>query len=107
PLFSYNEIVMAQRRCGSLLVVALLAVLLGAQTISFAGAHGHQHPSQHCCALCHAGPLPFLQSGFASALAPQPRVAWFSGTVESEIPHEAPLLSGSSRAPPHPIPFSV
>jgi hypothetical protein len=82
-----------------LLVLLFLCALLGAQAASFTGVHSHEHSAQHCCALCHAGPLPFLEPGMVASISPQVAVIWIAGPAELEIPHDALLDAGSSRAP--------
>jgi len=82
-----------------LLVLLFLCALIGAQAASFAGTHSHQHSAQHCCALCHAGPLPFLEPAATAAPSPYLDAIWIAGPPESEAPHSVLLDSGSSRAP--------
>ena len=81
-------------------LLLLLCMLVCAQTVSLASEHLHQHSSQHCCGLCHTGPLPFVQPSLAAAMAPSFRVAWLEGSSNSDAPHEVILTTGSSRAPP-------
>jgi hypothetical protein len=82
------------------LLLFLCAVVL-AQTESLANQHLHQHSgNQHCCALCHAGPLPFLQTAGSAAISPQLTVVWIAGIFETDAPHDIFLSDGSSRAPP-------
>jgi hypothetical protein len=83
-----------------LLVVALLCAVVCAQAASLASEQFHQHSSQHCCALCHIGPLPFLQPASATYLAPVLATEWFEWSVELDTTHEVLLASGYSRAPP-------
>ena len=82
-----------------LLVLLFLCALVGAQAASLAGVHSHEHSPQHCCALCHAGPLPFLEPGIVAAISPHVAVIWISGPAEFAIPHDVLLDGGSSRAP--------
>ena len=89
----------AARRFVTLLL--LLCALVFAQTTSLASEHLHQHSSQqHCCGLCHIGPLPFLQPAISASVSPQLTVLWIAGFLESASPHEVLLSDGSSRAPP-------
>jgi hypothetical protein len=77
------------------LVVCL--VLVGSM---LAPPHEHGVASQHCCARCHAGPLPFLEPGHltVTGLLPSPeRVELAESTREA---HEAPSATGCTRAPP-------
>src|SRR5689334_24218873 len=85
---------------GTLLVLFLCALVV-AQAASFANEHPHPHSSsQHCCSVCHAGPLPFLQPTPASSIAPQLVAAWCAGVVVSQLPIETLRSGKSSRAPP-------
>jgi hypothetical protein len=82
-----------------LLVLLFLCAVISAQAASFSGVHSHQNSTQHCCALCHAGPLPFLEAGMAVAPVPYLATSWVAGPPESEAPRDVLLDSGSSRAP--------
>jgi hypothetical protein len=82
------------------LLLLLLCTTLCAQTASVAAEHLHQHSSQHCCGLCHVGPLPFLQPSTSAALALMFAPAWLELQDRPGVPREALLAAGSSRAPP-------
>ena len=82
------------------LVVLLMCAVICAQAAALDSGHSHQRVSQHCCGLCHVGPLPFLQPVNWAAVAPSVAVAWLCRSVESDTPHEVRLAAGSSRAPP-------
>jgi len=84
----------------TLLVLLFLCAVITAQAASFASEHAHQHSSQHCCGLCHIGPLPLLQAAATTGFAPIVVVAWLSHSCDFNTPHEVLLASGSSRAPP-------
>ena len=81
-------------------VMLVMCAVVCAQTASFISGHSHQRVSQHCCGLCHAGPLPFLQPVNQAAVAPSVAVAWLGWSFNSDTPHEVLLAAGSSRAPP-------
>jgi hypothetical protein len=81
-------------------LLLLLSALVFAQTTSLASEHLHQHSSQHCCGLCHSGPLPFVQPAIAANVAPMLSVAWLENSSGLDTPHEVILTAGSSRAPP-------
>lgn len=81
-------------------ILLLMCALLCAQTASLTSENLHQHSSQHCCGLCHIGPLPFVQPEIASGIAPEQRVAWLEDTSGLDEPHDIVLTAGSSRAPP-------
>ena len=84
-----------------LLCVALvLCAVIFAQTVSLAQEHSHQHSAQHCCGLCHAGPLPFMPTSMGvSALQPS-AVCWLAVADESGGALERLASIESSRAPP-------
>ncbi|HEY1342656.1 MAG TPA: hypothetical protein VGF59_34375 [Bryobacteraceae bacterium] len=82
------------------LVVLLMCAVICAQAFSLASEQFHQHSSQHCCALCHAGPMPFLKTAACTAPAPMGAVAWLAGSYDSTAAHEVLLSAGDSRAPP-------
>src|SRR5436305_14389251 len=90
------------RRCRirALLVLLFLCALVTAQSVSFASEHLHQHSSQHCCGLCHVGPLPLLQPITSAGFAPAVAVALIAPSPACNLPHEVWLAAGSSRAPP-------
>ncbi|MGA2329500.1 MAG: hypothetical protein ABSH05_24850 [Bryobacteraceae bacterium] len=83
-----------------LFVCLLLCAVMCAQAASLASEHAHGSFSQHCCPLCHVGPLPFVQPVIAAALLPVLRVAWLECSFEPGSAHEVLLAAGSSRAPP-------
>ena len=88
------------RSARGLLLLLFLCAVVTAQVGSLAN-ETHQHSStQHCCGLCHIGPLPFLQPAISASVSPQLTVLWIAGFLESESPHEVLLSDGSSRAPP-------
>ena len=95
----------ASRRTDSLLVLLFLCALMCAQSASFASEHSHRHASQHCCLLCHSGPLPLLQPVISTAISPMLAVAWLSLSSDFATPHEGPHTPGSSRAPPLQLPI--
>ena len=77
-----------------------LCALVFAQTASFASEHLHQNSEQHCCGLCHVGPMPLLQPTMSAGCTPMLAVAWISWSPDFDTPREALLIAGSSRAPP-------
>jgi hypothetical protein len=90
----------AHRTTRALLVVLFLCALVCTQSALFASEHSYQHSSQHCCGLCHVGPLPLLQPVSSAGFAPIVAVAWLPWSRNFDTPHEALLTAGSSRAPP-------
>jgi hypothetical protein len=83
-----------------LLVLLLLCAVVGAQAASLASEHFHQHASQHCCGLCHAGPLPLIQPSVTAAFSPLLSMTWIKWSGGLSAPHQVLLAAGYSRAPP-------
>ena len=82
------------------MVLATLCLAVWAQSSALALEHQAHHASQHCCLLCHAGPLPFLKTTVGLAAAPALRMAWFALTVEFDGDHDVLIFTRLSRAPP-------
>jgi hypothetical protein len=92
---------MEKRRAGKAIwVVLLLCVVACAQTASFTCAHSHRYWSEHCCQLCHLGPLPLLQPAASGTGSPILAVAWLERSGDLSAAHETHPSAGSSRAPP-------
>jgi hypothetical protein len=83
-----------------LFVCLLLCAVMCAQAASLASEHAHWSFSQHCCGLCHAGPLPFVQPVIAAEFLPVLQAVWLECSFEPGPAHEVLLGAGSSRAPP-------
>jgi hypothetical protein len=81
-------------------VLVLLCATIAAQTPSAAFEHGHPHSAQHCCGLCHTGPLPFLHCPVADRVAPDVQMGWLASPEELDFAHELLISAGTSRAPP-------
>jgi len=81
-------------------IFLLLCAVVCAQTASLTSEHAHECFSQHCCGLCHAGPLPFVQPVIAAGFLPVLQVVWLERSFDAGSAHEALPASGSSRAPP-------
>src|SRR3954452_9557659 len=90
----------SRRVSRALLALLFLVALVCAQTASLAGEYGHSHSGDHCCALCHAGPLPFLQDSRVAAPVPFTVALWIGVPADAEFPREVLLTAGSTRAPP-------
>lgn len=82
------------------LVLLLLCGTVAAQCHGLDAAHDAHQASQHCCLLCHFGPLPFTQAAAPAAPAPLISVAWLEPIPAFEPADDVPLATGSSRAPP-------
>jgi hypothetical protein len=93
---------MSRKPAGSRLafVLLLMCAIICAQAASLASEHFHQHSSQHCCGLCHVGPMPFLRAAVFAGPAPMVTLAWISRACDFDTDHEVLLTAGDSRAPP-------
>ena len=67
------------------LILLLACAVVCAQAMSFVSQQSHHNGSEHCCALCHAGPLPFLQPVVAAACAPALSVAWLEWIHDAQV----------------------
>jgi hypothetical protein len=79
------------------LVLLLLCGTVAAQCHGLGDAH---QANQHCCLLCHFGPLPLMQAAAPAAPAPLISVAWLEPIPAFEPAGDVLLATGSSRAPP-------
>ncbi|HUK17863.1 MAG TPA: hypothetical protein VLW65_15675 [Bryobacteraceae bacterium] len=88
--------------CGrrALLVLSILCLMVWAQSAALSLEHSEHHSSEHCCLLCHAGPLPFLQTTPSGSVAPVVPLAWFAPPAEIQDTHDVLMATSSSRAPP-------
>jgi hypothetical protein len=84
----------------ALFIVLLLCVTGVAQYGAMLAEPESHHASDHCCRLCHAGPLQFLQSSASAGLAPFFEVAWLAPAVELAPLHDVRLSASAARAPP-------
>ena len=81
-------------------VVLLLCATLGAQNHSLASQQETHHGSDHCCRLCHLGPIPILPSAAVAVVAPVFSAVWIAPPSAPGAPREVLLPSAPSRAPP-------
>jgi hypothetical protein len=88
-------------RAAAVTRLALILLLMGVVVFTQAASseETHQHSTQHCCGLCHAG-MPFVQTVVVSAFAPTLSHTWLEMAYALESPHELSLNAPSSRAPP-------
>jgi hypothetical protein len=78
----------------------VVCLTLFGQSFALASVEETHHAQDHCCLLCHAGPLPFLQTTISAIAAPVFAVVWMAPERELD-PAPAVLLSTfSSRGPP-------
>jgi hypothetical protein len=81
-------------------VLLLLCAILCAQSASLLSEELHRHPSEHCCGLCHTGPLPFVKPTSMAGLAPVLAVLWIAPIVDASAALAEILPSSDTRAPP-------
>ena len=89
-------------RCNMRLLVILLLLCVTVRAQSSAlSAPGESHRSpDHCCLLCHLGPLPFLQTSVSAAWAPVFQVVWLAAPATFETICDFRVVPYPSRAPP-------
>ena len=88
-----------QRR-KALLIVLLLCMTGIAQLAALAGETESHHSADHCCLLCHMGPLHFLQTSASAGVAPIFAVVWLTPAPQEATAHDVQLASSPARAPP-------
>jgi hypothetical protein len=81
-------------------VLLLLCATVLAQSAALAAQSESHHSPDHCCLLCHVGPLPFLQSSVPAVWAPVFQVVWPAPQAQFETTSNVLLIPCSSRAPP-------
>ena len=81
-------------------ILLLLCGMVAAQSQDLTAAHQAHQATQHCCLLCHFGPLPLVQAAAPATPAPLLSVAWLEPDRGFESTHDVFLSAGSSRAPP-------
>jgi hypothetical protein len=81
-------------------VVLLLCLFLVAQAAAFASVNREHHSQDHCCLLCHVGPLPFLHTHVSAVVAPAFCMVWLESAPDSIPTHDVLISTSSSRAPP-------
>jgi hypothetical protein len=82
------------------LVLLLLCVTVLAQSSALSAQSETHHSPDHCCLLCHVGPLPMLQNSVTVAVAPVFQMVWMTVATEFQATHDVLLNASSSRAPP-------
>ena len=81
-------------------LLLLLCLLLVAQSAALASANEQHHSQDHCCTLCHVGPLPFLYTHVSAVVAPALFVVWLEPAPVFIATPDVFLSTSSSRAPP-------
>ncbi len=84
----------------ALLIVLLLCVTGVAQFAALAGETESHHSSDHCCLLCHMGPLHFVEASASAGLAPVFAVVWLTPAAAVATAHDVQLSASPARAPP-------
>lgn len=82
------------------LILLLLCVVVLAQSSALSAQSRLHQSTDHCCLLCHTGPLPFLQTSTSAALAPDFQVVWQSPPAPFETISDIQVIPSPSRAPP-------
>ena len=82
------------------LVLLLLCVIVFAQAAALSNQFEQHGASDHCCLLCHVGPLALLPPSIPVVLAPAAPAGWRAASPAADIAREMPLAASSSRAPP-------
>lgn len=85
---------------GTLLVFLLVCLTLLGQSLALASEEESHHAPDHCCLLCHVGPLPFLQTTPTATVTPVFLVVWLAPAVDFKPAHQVLLSASSSRGPP-------
>ena len=81
-------------------VLLLLCVTMLAQSSALSAQDQPHRSPDHCCLLCHVGPLPFLQTSVSATLAPVFQVVWLAPLPYFETTSDVRLVPSPSRAPP-------
>jgi hypothetical protein len=84
----------------ALFIVLLLCVTGVAQFAALVGEPESHHTSDHCCLLCHMGPLHFLEASVSVGPAPVFAVVWLTPAADVAMVHEVQLPFSPARAPP-------
>ena len=84
----------------ALFIVLLLCVTGVAQFGALVSEPETHHASDHCCRLCHIGPLQFLQASASAGLAPVFEVVWLIPAAEVATVRGVQLPASPARAPP-------
>ena len=83
-----------------LVVLLLLCLTMVAQSSALSAQSESHHSPDHCCLLCHVGPLPFLQASVTALLSPVFQVVWLAPPAYSETTSDVRVVPSPSRAPP-------
>ena len=78
----------------------LVCLILAGQSFALASQDESHHSADHCCLLCHVGPLPFLQASVAATVTPVFLVVWLAAAPDFEPAPQVLLSTSLSRGPP-------
>jgi hypothetical protein len=78
----------------------MLCLVLVAQSAAYASANEQHHSQDHCCILCHVGPLPFLHTTVSATVTPAFSVVWLEPAADFIATHDVFISTNSSRGPP-------
>ena len=81
-------------------VLLLICALAFAQLAALPTGVDRHTSAQHCCSLCHAGPIASLQPVALWLLAPLLPTVWLTADQKLNASHAPLIISGESRAPP-------
>ena len=82
------------------LVLLLLCVTILAQSSALSAQSETHHSPDHCCLLCHVGPMAMVQAKAPVAVAPVFHMVWMASPADFRATHDVLLATDSSRAPP-------
>jgi hypothetical protein len=82
------------------LILLLVCLTLAGQSLALNHEQETHHAQDHCCLLCHVGPLPFLQTTVAASIAPIFLVIWLAPALHTQRHPHLMLSAISSRGPP-------
>jgi hypothetical protein len=80
--------------------VFLLCATAYVQSAALEATQEHHHANEHCCLLCHIGPMPVLQTGACTPAVPVAPFGWVARSSKTESVRDVLLVASSSRAPP-------
>ncbi len=81
-------------------ILLLACLTLLGQSLAMVSQDESHHGPDHCCLLCHVGPLPFVETTVTARITPVFLVVWLAPAADFEPTRPAPLLAISSRGPP-------
>ncbi len=82
------------------LLWAVLCLLVLTQCAALTSANQQHGAQEHCCLLCHVGPLPFLHTGILPVAAPVLAMAWLEPDRQFQAAPDPQAAALASRGPP-------